>query len=105
MLAFIWLWPPVELPVLCNRYGFTIAVRSLGEFQGASEAPVSAAILAEGATRKFAQRTAARRVVLKMPGAGVASRSQVAKDMLPRHALAAGHFEFNDYKGIPVTQH
>src|SRR5947199_9429118 len=52
--------------VLCNRYGFTIAARSLGEFQGASEAPVFAAILAEGATRKFAQRTAARRVGLKM---------------------------------------
>ena len=46
--------------VLCNRYDFTIATRSLGEFGGASEAPVSAAILAQGATRKFAQRTAAR---------------------------------------------
>src|SRR5216117_1826804 len=38
-LVFIWLWPPVELLVLCNRYGFTIAVRSLGKFQRASEAP------------------------------------------------------------------
>jgi len=52
--------------VLCNRYGFTIATRSLGEFGGASEAPASAAMLAEGATRKFAQGTAARRVELKM---------------------------------------
>jgi hypothetical protein len=52
--------------VLCNRYGFTIATRSLGEFGGASEAPASAAILAEGGTRKFAQGTAARRVELKM---------------------------------------
>ena len=54
------------LLVLCNRYDLPIAARSLGEFQEASEAPVSAAIPAEGATRKFAQRTAARRVELKM---------------------------------------
>src|SRR5437868_9174424 len=33
--------------VLCNRYGLPIAARSLGEFQGASEAPVSFVILAE----------------------------------------------------------
>ena len=52
--------------MLCNRYGLPIAARSLGEFQEASEAPVSVAILAEGVTRKFAQRTAARRVELKM---------------------------------------
>ena len=52
--------------VLCNRYGLPIAARSLGEFQEASEAPVSIAILAERATRKFTQRTAARRVELKM---------------------------------------
>ena len=52
--------------VLCNRYGLTMAARSLGEFQGASEAPVSAAILVERATRKFAQRTVARRGELKM---------------------------------------
>jgi hypothetical protein len=52
--------------VLCNRYGLPTAARSLGEFQEASEAPVSMAILAERATRKFAQRTAARRVELKM---------------------------------------
>src|SRR5205823_5764270 len=52
--------------VLCNRYGFTIATRSLGEFGGASEAPASAAILAERGTREFAQGTAARRVELKM---------------------------------------
>src|SRR5204863_9903677 len=37
-----------------------------GEFVGASEAPASAVILAEGGTRKFAQGTAARRVELKM---------------------------------------
>src|SRR5437588_13114870 len=52
--------------VLCNWYGLPIAARSLGEFQEASEAPVSVAILAERATPKFAQRTAARRVDLKM---------------------------------------
>src|SRR5436853_1874686 len=52
--------------VLCNRYGLPIAARSLGEFQEASEAPVSIAILAERATPKFDQRTAARRVELKM---------------------------------------
>ena len=52
--------------MLCNRYGLPIAARSLGEFQEASEEPVSIAILAERATRKFAQRTAARRVELKM---------------------------------------
>jgi hypothetical protein len=52
--------------VLCNRYSLPIAARSLGEFQEASEAPVSIAILAEQATRKFAQRTAARRFELKM---------------------------------------
>src|SRR6516225_3673920 len=54
------------LLVLCNRYGLPIAARSLGEFQEASEAPVSVAILAERAMPKFAQRTAARRVELKM---------------------------------------
>ena len=52
--------------VLCNRYGLPIAARSLGEFQGASEAPVSVVILVERAPRKFAKRTAARRVELKM---------------------------------------
>jgi len=52
--------------VLCNRYGLAIAARSLGEFQEVSEAPVSMAILTEGATPKFAQRTAARMVELKM---------------------------------------
>src|SRR5882724_912391 len=52
--------------VLCNRYGLPIAAGSLGEFQEVSEAPVSIAILANRATRKFAQRTAARRVELKM---------------------------------------
>src|SRR5436853_6045676 len=52
--------------VLCNRYGLPIAARSLGEFQEASEPPVSFAILAERATRKFAQRTAAWKVELKM---------------------------------------
>ena len=52
--------------MLCNRYGLAIAARSLGEFQEASEAPVSIAILAERATRKSAQRTAARKVELKM---------------------------------------
>jgi hypothetical protein len=52
--------------VLCNRYGLPIAAGNFGEFQEASEAPVSIAILAERATRKFAKRTAARRVELKM---------------------------------------
>src|SRR5262245_53913644 len=52
--------------VLCNRYGLPMAARTLGEFQGASEAPVCVVILAERATRKFAKRTAARRVELKM---------------------------------------
>jgi hypothetical protein len=65
-----------------------MAVRSLSEFQGASEAPVSIVILVERATRKFAQKTAARRVELKWACACVASRSQVAKDMLPRRSLA-----------------
>jgi len=51
--------------VLCNRYGLPIAARSFGEFQEASEVPVSIAILAERATRKFDQRTAARGVELK----------------------------------------
>ena len=52
--------------VLCNRYGLPIAAKSFGEFQEASEAPVSFAILAEQVTRKFAERIAARRVALKM---------------------------------------
>ncbi len=91
--------------MLCNRYGLPIAARSLGEFQEASEAPVSIAILAERPTPKFDQRTAARRVELKMAGACVASRSQVVKDMLPRRALGAGHFELNDWQAISVTQH
>ena len=51
--------------VLGNRYGLPIAARSFGEFQEASEAPVSIAIL-ERATPKFDQRTAARRVEFKM---------------------------------------
>ena len=53
--------------VLGNRCGLPIAARSLGEFQGASEAlPRKRSGLAEGATRKFTQRTAAQRVELKM---------------------------------------
>jgi len=52
--------------VLCSWYGLPIAARSLAEFQEASEALVSFAIMAERATQKFAQRTAARRVELKM---------------------------------------
>src|SRR2546423_7832086 len=52
--------------VLYNRYGLPIAGRSLGEFQGAGEAPVSIAILAERAMRKFAQRTPVRRIEFKM---------------------------------------
>src|SRR5881394_2983852 len=64
--------------VLCNRYGLPIAARSLGEFQEASKAlPRKRSGLAERVTPKFAQRTAARRVELKRPGACVASRSQV----------------------------
>src|SRR6266446_10650510 len=55
-----------ERSVLCNRYGLPIAAKSFGEFQEASDAPVSFAILAEQATRKFAKRIAARRVELKM---------------------------------------
>jgi len=43
-----------------------IAAKSFGEFQEASEAPVSIAILAERATPKFDERIAARRVELKM---------------------------------------
>jgi hypothetical protein len=55
------------LLVLCNRYGLPIAARSLGEFQEASEAlPRKHSGLAKRATPKFAQRTAARRVELKM---------------------------------------
>jgi len=56
----------VGMLVLRNRYGLPIAARTLGEFQRASEAPVSVVILAEQATRKFAKRTVARRVELKM---------------------------------------
>ena len=52
--------------VLGNRYGLPIAARSFGEFQETSEAPVCVAILGERATPKFDQRTAARRVELKM---------------------------------------
>ena len=92
--------------MLCNRYDFIIATRSLGEFGGASEAPASAAILAEGAPRKFAQRTEAREGWVEngaAPALLLGRRSQ--RDMLPRRALAAGHFELNDCKGIPVTQH
>jgi hypothetical protein len=43
-----------------------IAAKSFGEFQEASEPPVSIAILAERATPKFAERIAARRIELKM---------------------------------------
>jgi hypothetical protein len=82
-----------------------IAARSFDEFQGASEAPVSVAILAERVTRKFAQRTAARLVELKMARRLRCFLSQVAKDMLSRRVLAADHFELNDWKVIPVTQH
>src|SRR5437868_7441714 len=58
---------PRIILVLCNRYGLPIAARSLGEFHEVSEASVSAAILTErDFSQKFAQRTAARRVELKM---------------------------------------
>src|SRR5262245_5875014 len=53
--------------VLCNWYGLPIAARSLGEFQEGSEAlPRKHSGLAERATPTFDQRTAARRVELKM---------------------------------------
>jgi len=52
--------------MLCNRYSLPIAAKSFGEFQEASEAPVSFAIPAEQATWKFAQKIVARRVELKM---------------------------------------
>ena len=97
----------VNAPVLCNRYGLPIAVTTLGEFQRASEALVSVVILAErDFSRKFAQRTEAREGWVEngaAPALLLGRRSQ--RDMLPRRALAAGHFELNDCKGIPVTQH
>src|SRR5437762_14200853 len=81
--------------VLCNRYGLPMAARSLGEFQGASEAPVSHVILVERATRKFAQRTAARRVELKM-GLRLRCFSVTGrKEHAPSSRLGAGHFELN----------
>ncbi len=54
------------LLVLCNQYGLPIIARSFGEFQEASEALPRKLWLAERAMRKFAQRTAARRVELKV---------------------------------------
>jgi hypothetical protein len=52
--------------MLCNRYGLPTGAKSFGEFQEASEAPVSFAIPADQATWKFAQKIATRRVELKM---------------------------------------
>jgi len=43
-----------------------IAVGQLAVFQGASEAPISESIRAEGATRKNSQLATAQRVALKM---------------------------------------
>src|SRR6266487_5664094 len=91
--------------VLCNQYGLPMAARSLGEFQGVSEAPVSHVILVERATRKFAQRTAARRVELKM-GLRLRCFSVTGrKEHAPSSRLGAGHFELNHRQVIPVTQH
>src|SRR6266496_529711 len=82
-----------------------MAARSLGEFQGVSEAPVSHVILVERATRKFAQRTAARRVELKM-GLRLRCFSVTGrKEHAPSSRLGAGHFELNHRQVIPVTQH
>jgi hypothetical protein len=78
--------------VLCNRYGLPIVARSLGEFQEASEAPVSVAILAERVTRKFAQGTVARRVELKIPGACVASSVTGRKGHAPSSRLGGRPF-------------
>jgi hypothetical protein len=83
-----------------------MAARSLGEFQGASEAPVSAAILVERATRKFAQRTAARRVELKMTRRLRCFSVTGRKVHAPSSRLGGGtHFELNHWQAIPVTQH
>src|SRR6266550_5078400 len=78
--------------VLCNRYGLPIAARSVGEFQGASEAPVSFVILAERATRKFVQRTAARRVEFKMARRLRCISLTGRKDMLASSRLGGGPF-------------
>ncbi len=84
--------------LLCNRYALPIAARSLGELQGGSETPVSIAIQAEQATRKFAQRTAARRVELKMSRrlrclsvTGNASPVRTPDGLVLRRARTKGH--------------
>jgi hypothetical protein len=82
--------------VLCNRYGLPIAEKSLGEFQEASEAPVSFVILAERVfLGKFTQRTAARRVESRRRG--MARRLRCVsltgrKDMLASSRLGGGPF-------------
>src|SRR6266478_5678676 len=94
-----------DLLVLCNRYGLPIAARSLGEFQEASEAPVSIAILAERATPKFDQRTAARKVELKMARRLRCVSVTGRKGHAPSSRLGGGHFELNDWQAISVRQH
>ena len=78
--------------MLCNRYGLTIAARSLDEFQEANEVPVSFVILAKRATRKFAQRAAARRVELKMARRPRCGSVTGRKGHVPFSRLGGGPF-------------
>jgi len=69
-----------------------IAARTLGKFEGASEAPVSVVILAERATRKFAKKTAAGRVELKMVRRLRSSSVIGPKGHAPSSRLGGGPF-------------
>src|SRR5262249_42899072 len=79
--------------VLCTRYGLIMAARSLGEFQGGSEAlPRKHSGLVERAPRKFAQRTGAGRVELKMARRLLCVSVTGRKGHAPSSRLGSGPF-------------
>ena len=89
--------------MLCNRYGLPIAARSLGEFQEASEAPVSIAILAERATPNSTKELRPGRLSSKWPAAK-ARRGSMSFTTCDRDATQApGHF--NSTIGKPFRLH
>jgi hypothetical protein len=82
---------------LGNWYGLSIATKSFSEFQGVCDVPVSFAILVEQATRKFAERAAARRVELKMARRRRCFSVTGRPGHVPSSRLGGGHFELNDW--------
>ena len=84
----------------------TIAVDDLAILQGASEAPISAAISARQATQENRQSTTARKGWVENGLAAALRLGCSPMDgMRSRRALPAGHFELNNCHPISGTGH